>query len=149
MQIHKTGIKIHPAAACGGFPLDSFLSESSKCEGVEKQPAARHVSCTSLAGNTAVVRSKTDISMVSGAMLPVLFVPLENMLFSCFVASSVAHWLWQLSSVRDSLSCFSVENWILDKMILGGNLHFLSKVIQQKRFFFCLKLLVIIPSVHC
>lgn len=69
MQIHKTGIKIHPAAACGGFPLDSFLSESSKCEGVEKQPAVRRVSCSSLAGNTAVARSKPDISMVSRVML--------------------------------------------------------------------------------
>lgn len=47
MQICKTGIKIHPAAVCGGFPLDSFPSESSKCEGVEKQPAVLHVSCSS------------------------------------------------------------------------------------------------------
>jgi len=94
MQIHQTGIKIHPAAVCGGFPLDSFLSESSKCESVEKQPAVLRVSCSSLAGNTAVTRSKTDISMESRAMLPILSVLLENMLFSCFIASSVAHWQW-------------------------------------------------------
>lgn len=96
MQICKTGIKIHPAAVCGGFPLDSFLSESSKCEGVEKQPAVLHVSCSSGAGNAAVPRSKTAISTVSRAMLPILLVLLKNMLFSCFIAPSVAHWQWWL-----------------------------------------------------
>lgn len=93
MQICKTGIKIHPAAVCGGFPLHSFPSESSKCEGVEKQPAVLHVSCSSQAGN-AVPRSQTAISTVSRAMLPILHVLLKNMLFSCFIAPSVARWQW-------------------------------------------------------
>lgn len=97
MQIHKTGIKIHPSAVCGGFPLNSFLSESSKCEGVEKQPAVLHVSCSSLEGNTAVARSKTDISMVSRAVRPILFVLFNEhaiFLLHCFIASSTAHWQW-------------------------------------------------------
>lgn len=91
--IHKTGIKIHPAAVRGGFPLDSFPSESSECEGVEKQPAVLHVSRGS-GRKRCRGEIKTDISTVSGAMLPVLSVGLENRLFSCFVASSVAPWQW-------------------------------------------------------
>lgn len=144
MQIHETGIKIHPGAVCGGFPLDSFLSESSKCEGVEKQPAVLHVSCGSRAGNTAAARSRTDSNVLSGAMPPILFVLLENMLFSCFIAPSVTHWQWWLSLLLlgNSLSCFSVENWILDKIVLlkvfafGGKISlFLLKIVQRRDVF--------------
>lgn len=78
------------------------------------------MSAVARAGNAAVPRSKTAISTVSRAMLPILLVLLKNMLFSCFIAPSVAHWQWWLLLLllRESLSCFSVENWILDKIVL-------------------------------
>lgn len=78
------------------------------------------MSAVARAGNAAVPRSKTAISTVSRAMLPILLVLLKNTLFSCFIAPSVAHWQWWLLLLllRESLSCFSVENWILDKIVL-------------------------------
>lgn len=93
MQICKSGIKIHPAAVCGGFPVTAFRVRAASVK-VLKAACSAPCQLQLRAGNAAVAPSKTAISTVSRAMLPILLVLLKNMLFSCFIAPSVAHWQW-------------------------------------------------------